>query len=160
MLIKEILASFLLSCYIEKLVIFKGTIRGVSVCTVSLLCSEKEERERETELSGLLKQSHSSSSRASSVCVGDSLAHLNYPSQRNREGEKISSSNQWFLQQPENKGRTNNEPFESKFDIKRTAGDHFSTTRAQRKIQCCPDFGVVLMSTEHLKAPLVLSTFL
>lgn len=90
---------------------------------------QRKKRERESELSGRLKQSHSSSSIASSVCVGDSLAHLNYPSLRNREGEKMFSSNQWLLQQPENKGRTNNEPFESNFDsnIKRTAGDHFST---------------------------------
>lgn len=134
--------------------------RCLCLYSFSLMFRERRERERETELSGRLKQSHSSSSRASSVCVVDSLAHLNYPSLRNREGKKNSSSNQWFLQQPENKGRTNNEPFESKFDIKRTAGDDFSTTRAQRKIQCCPDFGVVLMSTEHLKAPLVLSTCL
>lgn len=72
--------------------------------------------ERESELSGRLKQSHSSSTRASSVCVGDSLAHLNYPSVRNREERNIPSSNQWVLQQPENKECANNKPFESKFE--------------------------------------------
>lgn len=90
MLIKEILASCLLSCYIEELVIFKGTIRGVCLYSFSLMFRERRERERESELSGRLKQSHSSSSRTSSVCVGDSLAHLNYPSLRNREGKKKS----------------------------------------------------------------------
>lgn len=60
MLIKEIVASLLLSCYLDELVIFQGTIRGVSAHFLSY--TQRKERERESELSGRLKQSHSSSS--------------------------------------------------------------------------------------------------